>query len=144
MITQTSLRLYIRKMFIQSAATSDTGGSEEDFSFWAVRVADWINFFLMFSPDLKFPITFLSLMLYVFANQAAFSVLSNFTTTPGEFPLTKEPEDSGYEIWFRHVTSRFPFCLTSIFETKQIGKKFEIVVHPCHMNGNKDSRSEWH
>ena len=95
----------------------------------------------MFSPDLKFPITFLSLMLYVFANQAAFSVLSNFTT-PGEFPLTKEPEDSGYEIWFRHVTSRFPFFLASIFETKQIGKKFEIVVHPCHMNGNKDSRSE--
>lgn len=96
----------------------------------------------MFSPDLKFPITFVSLMLYVFANQAAFSVLSNFTTTPGEFPLTKEPEDSGYEIWFRHVTSRFPFCLASIFETKQIGKKFEIVVHPCHMNGNKDSCSE--
>ena len=60
----------------------------------------------MFSPDLKFPITFLSLMLYVFANQAAFSVLSNFTTTPGEFPLTKEPEDSGYEIWFR-LASRF-------------------------------------
>ena len=61
---------------------------------------------------------------------------------PGEFPLTKEPEDSGYKIWFRHVTSRFPFCLASIFETKQIGKKFEIVVHPCHMNGNKDSCSE--
>ena len=31
-----------------------------------------------------------------------------------------------YEIWFRHVTSRFPFCFASIFVTKQIEKSLEL------------------
>lgn len=88
----------------------------------------------MFSPGLKFPITFLSLMLYVFANQAAFSVLSNFTTIPWRIPADQRAPC--------HVS--LPVLLSSIFLTKQIEKNFGIVEHPCQMKGNSDSRSEWH
>ena len=141
LITQTFLRLYIRKMFIQSAATSDTGGSEEDFSFWSCPCR-WLNKLLSHVfTRLKIP-HHISIIDVVYIRKSS-SVLGFVQFH--DYPWRISADQRARGLWIRDlVSSRFPFCLASIFEIKQIGKKFEIVVHPCHMNGNKDPRSEWH